>query len=86
MPFNEDQYSRFICIDMGYSKKLCDDKNSLTRCKTFTLSFDNGSQRKSVLLLSDFNDTGKGMNIKPKVLSYVKNLKDYTKQILKVCL
>ena len=39
---------------------------------------------------SEFNDTGKGLNIKLKfslkALSYVENLKSCTRQILKVCL
>ena len=40
----------FICIYLGHSRKLCDDKNSCTRCKSVALSFDNGSKGKSILL------------------------------------
>ena len=41
-----------------------------------------------LFFLSEFNDTGKGMNKKLKVFpeSYVENLRDPTKQILKVFL
>ena len=54
MSFNggwlRDHYSRFICTYLGHSRKLCDDKNSHTRCKNAALSLDNGSKGKSILL------------------------------------
>ena len=69
---------------------MCDDKNSHTRGKMLHYPLTTDQKENQFFFLSEFNDTGKGMNIKLEVflkaMSYVENLKDCKRQTLKVCL
>ena len=64
-----DHYSRFVCIHLGYSTKLCDDKNSHTRCQIVALSLTTDPKENQFVFPCELNETGKGKNIKLKVVS-----------------
>ena len=59
--------SRFTCIHLGHSRKLCDDKNLTQDAKMLHYPLTTDQKENQFFFLSDVNDTGKGMKIKLKV-------------------